>query len=471
MLRRRRQSVVLALFALWLVCACASPAQAQERLPPTTQAADSAASNDRFHIVARSETYVQLFRRALLPGPNGALVASETALPIHEYLSVNARAVDSPWHTDSIDLEFAAWSRVWPTDTEFERPFDGDLQVASVRYRVGPAWVRLGRQQIAGGAARFARFDGLMAGAEHAGLFGEGYLGFGVLPRWNQRPGYHRLGSHEGDHSPYAEHELDRGSTWLAGARAGYAVARMGGSISFHEQRQAGELERRNLGVDLGGKPFDTASFGSSALVEFDSGRLADARLWLDVAPAPWIDVGAEFLRAEPALLLSRQSVLSVFTTDAYEELGARLSLRPQSWLRLETNGYLGIYDAARPGGRGEGVLRLAIDRAHLTVVRLAYTRVEVPANGYHSVRSSFSRKLSRRFACTLEAYGYFYDAPVAGYRASSFYSGTLSYRPAARLELLWGASVARSPYSALDAQTLLRAVIEIESPRLAAVR
>jgi hypothetical protein len=115
--------------------------------------------------------------------------------------------------------------------------------------------------------------------------------------------------------------------------------------------------------------------------------------------------------------------------------------------------------------------MRLAVDRAHLTLVRFAYTRVEAPANGYHSVRSSLSRKLSERIACTFEGYGYFYDAKVAGYTASSFYSATLSYRPAERLELLWGASLARSPYSALDAQTLLRAVIEFESPRLAVVR
>ena len=471
MSRVRRHCVAVAPFALALVSAWLPRAEAQERAPPPAPATGRPTTKDRFQVVARGETYVQLFRRALLPGPNGALVTTETELPIHEYLSASARDVDSPWHTDSIDLEFAAWSRVWSTRSDFDRPFDGDLQVASVRYHAGPAWVRLGRQQVAGGAARFARFDGVTVGAEHLGAFGEGYAGFGVLPRWNARPGYHRLGTREGDLSPYAEDELDRGGTWLAGVRAGYAVPRLGGSISVHEERHAGELERRNLGVDFGGRPFDAFSFGSGALVELDSGRLADARLWLDAAPAGWIDVGAELLRAEPALLLSRQSVLSVFTTDAYEELGATLSVRPRAWLRLETNGYLGVYDDTRPGGRGEVVVRLAVDRAHQTVVRLAYTRVVAPANGYHSLRSSLSRKLSDRFACTLEGYGYFYDSPVAGYSASSFYSGTLSYRPVQRLELLLGASVARSPYSALDAQTLLRAVIEFESPRLAEAR
>lgn len=459
--------LVLGMGSLWT-----SASEAEEGTTlPSPDARGTSPTVDRFELAARSETYVQLFRRALLPGPNGALVATETALPVHEYLSASARAVDSPWHEDSVDLEFAAWGRVWPTSSDQERPFDGDLQVASMRYHAGPAWVRLGRQQVTGGAARYARFDGVMLGVERLGFFGEGYAGFGVLPRWNARPGYHRLGAHEGELSPYASDDLERESTWLAGGRLGYAVSRWRGSVSVHEERVAGDVGRRNLGVDLGGQPLDKVSFGTGALVELDSQRLADTRIWLDAAPVSWIDLGAEFLRAEPALLLSRQSVLSVFTTNAYEEIGATASVRPWSWLRIETNGYAGIYDDTAPGSRAEIAVRFAFDRAHLTIARLAYTRVVAASNGYHSLRSSLRRNLSERFTASLEAYGYFYDRPVASYSASSFYAGTLAYRAFERCELLIGASVARSPYSPLDAQSLLRAVIEFDTPRVAVAR
>jgi hypothetical protein len=37
-------------------------------------------------------------------------------------------------------------------------------------------------------------------------------------------------------------------------------------------------------------------------------------------------------------------------------------------------------------------------------------------------------------------------------------YAATLAYRALDSLELLWGGSVAHSPYAALDAQTLVRA-------------
>src|SRR6188508_2501492 len=153
-------------------------------------------SPDRYSISAQSETYVQLYRRALVPGQNGALVPTETAVPIHEYLYANARDVDAGWQKDAIGVEFAAWGRLWPTSSDMERPFDGDVQTASVRLEAGPAWGRFGRQQIAGGAARYARFDGVMVGArsQKLGLFAEGYGGFSVLPRWDGHPGYHQLG-------------------------------------------------------------------------------------------------------------------------------------------------------------------------------------------------------------------------------------------------------------------------------------
>jgi len=64
-----------------------------------------------------------------------------------------------------------------------------------------------------------------------------------------------------------------------------------------------------------------------------------------------------------------------------------------------------------------------------------------------------------------LEAYGYFYDHPILGYDSSVVYAGTLSYEANARWSLLWGASVLRSPYAALDAQTLVRASYVFDFP------
>jgi hypothetical protein len=422
-------------------------------------------------VVARSETYLQLFRRALLPGPNGALVSPSTAAPIHQYLFASARGIHIA-APGTLDLDFGAWARAWPTDSRLERPFDGDVQTASIRYSVGPFWARLGRQQVAGGAARYARFDGVLVGAAHPlGIVAEGYSGFSVLPRWDERPGYHHLGSLEGELARGDDEPIDRRGYWLAGARLGYASSALDGSLSLHEQRERGGVAFRNLGVDASARPFDSGSMGASALLELDGQRVATARAWIDTAPHPSFDAGVELLRADPARLLSRQSVFSVFAADGYDELGATLTWRAERRLQFESGGYVQLYDDERPGARGDVTARIVAERSRRTLVRATYTRVLAPENGYHSLRTALSRDFSRRLAATLEAYGYFYDRPVAGHTTSSVYAATLSYRALESLELLWGGSLARSPYAALDAQTLVRVTYQFATPEPAGFR
>lgn len=446
---------------LLLFIARPSSAQEPRRLAAKEQKAETP---DRFSVNAQSETYVQLYRRALVPGQNGQVVPTELAVPVHQYLFANARDVDAPWQKDSIGLEFAAWGRVWPTDSSIERPFDGDVQTANVRLEAGPAWARLGRQQIAGGAARYARFDGAMVGASHRGFFLEAYGGFTVLPRWNDQPGYYRLGKAEDSLLIYQPPAPTRGNHWLTGARLGYQTTKISGSLSFHDEEATGGADRRNLGLDLGATPLSEVSLGGSALLDLDSLRLASGRLFVDATPHPLFDLGAEFLHTEPALLLSRQSVLSVFSTDGFEEVGGTLTTKLQRWLKLDTNGYIEAYRGTGPGARGEAAARVLLDSVYPTLVRVGYTRVIAPKNGYQALRLSLSRRLSRRLSSTLEAYGYIYDEPVAGYKTSSMYAGTASYQVIDPLEIMWTASVAQSPFAALDAQTMLRATYRFDA-------
>lgn len=453
-------SAVAAPLTLLLPLLWGSPCGAELPGSPRSEAGSSREGRVP-RVIARSETFLQLFRRALLPGPNGALVESETVLPLHEYVLVQGRGAEVPFAPGVLDFELSAFGRLFLVAPRDQPRFDGDVQTANVRYHTGPLSLRLGRQQVAGGAARFARFDGVSAGVNHpSGLFGEAYAGFTVLPRWNERPGYHHLGTFEDQLTREVE-DLPRRRYWLYGARAGYATHAFQGSLSFHEAREQA-VGQRNLGLDLASQPSAWANAGGSVLLELDSGRLARARLFVDARPSPSVDLGAELFHAEPALLLSRQSVLSVFSTDGYEELGGTLGLRPWSSLRLEAAVYGAAYSAGELGGRAELSARFNVDRA--TYARMTYMRVLAPENGYHSLRTSLRRELFLRCASTLEAYGYFYDEPIMGRRVSSVYAGTLSYRALDALDLLLGASLAESPYAALDAQALFRATYELDA-------
>lgn len=421
---------------------------------------------DRFDLYARGETHAALFQRALLPGAGGAIVRTNTLAPIRQYVLLRARDVDALGTKDSLDAELSAWGNLTFGNIEPGHTVDGDVQTANVGYRQGPLSFRLGRQHVAGGAARFARFDGAQARVElGSGLSALAYGGLTVLPRWNERPGFHYLGaSVDSDlRSPQALATLGRGSHALFGGRLGYTIDRFGGGLSVHDQWERGGIARFNAAADAHADLSDTARAGGTALLDVDSQRLADARLFVDASVARPLDVSLEYLHTEPALLLSRQSVLAVFSTDSYDELGGTATARVDPMLSFEATGFAQVYDTGRAGARTETAVRAATDRTGTTRLRVAYARVQAPMNGYHSLRASLVQRLMLRASATLEAYGYFYDESISGIRTSFVYVGTVSTEVAQRVHVLLGASIARSPYAALDAQGQLRLAYDFD--------
>jgi hypothetical protein len=421
------------------------PARADE--PPAVEA-----GGPSYEVSIRGETHAEIFRRALLPGTDGALVSTATVAPIRQYVRARARALNTD--DGALDFELAGWSGAWLGDAG---QADGDVQIANAGYRRGVWALRLGRQQMTGGAARFSKFDGLALGAElGAGIRADVYAGFTVLPRWNERTGYHYLGS--ATLADLRNHEVleseDRKQHALAGGRLGWSSADVSAGVSFHEQHGARGLVRRNLGARARGSVFDDATVGADGLLELDSVRLVDARLFFDWVPLREFDLSVEYLHTEPALLLPRDSVLSVFSTDAYDEAGGSARARPARFLVLEATGFAQFRPSGHPGARSELAARVSLDERERAFARIAYSRVLTPDSGYHALRSSLRQHLLETWAATLEAYGYFYDRSIRGRRVSSVFAGTLSYEPRSSFSALFGASLAQSPYARFDAQT-----------------
>jgi hypothetical protein len=421
---------------------------------------------DRFDLWVQGETHAALFRRALLPGANGALVTTDTIVPVRQYVLLRARDLDTAWAKDSMDTELSAWGDVVFGDIGSAHALDGDVQAANVGYRQGPLSFRVGRQHVAGGAARYARFDGASATAElGAGLDAQAYGGLTVLPRWNQQPGYHYLGAAVDSDlkNPNALPPADRGSRYLVGGRLGYRLERFSAGLSIHDQWENGGLARFDAGADARAEVSKAATLGGAAVLSLDARRFADVRAFLDTTLARPLDLSLEYLHTEPALLLSRQSVLAVFSTDGYDEVGGTGVARASRWLSVEASGFAEVYSGGRPGARLETAVRALADPSRSTALRIGYTRVEAPTNGYHSIRTSFVKRLSTRASGTLEAYGYFYDRAISNVRTSLVYAGTLSARATESIGVLLGGSLARSPYAALDAQVQVRLTYDFD--------
>lgn len=444
---------------LGLSISAAIPASAVER-PPV--------EGDAIRWRVSADSYARLFQRAPVPGPAGSLLENETAAPFYQHVLLQVDDVDVPWSADSTDVELAAWGSLeMATVGDDGRRVDGDITVARVRHRVGPAYVSAGRQIYAGGAARFVRFDGVSAGAETAfGLGVDAYGGFTVLPRWNARPGYQALGSASDTllRDPNALPDPSRTDHWVAGTRAHYRFERYGElGLSFHEQQMDGALGRRNLGSDLRVAPIDEVTLRAHAIMDADATRLSEAKVLIDMIPRQGVDVGIGYFHAVPSLFMSRQSVLSVFSTSAYDEVGGDVAYSPWRSLTLGVEGWGQRFAEGDMGARAGARLRLRPDLREKPTLVLGYRRVVEIDNGYHSLRAAVAVWPLPALLLSTESFTYLYDEPIRGVTNSFVGVQSARYAFLEWLALTLSASIARTPYAEHDLQGLARLEVDTE--------
>jgi hypothetical protein len=442
--------------------AVAQTLSADARTQALARGADAPATPDAYELYARSETYLSVFERALVPGASGALVRQDEMVPVQEYVLVRADRVDAPWARDALDFELSAWGSGQLLETSHEPGTDGDVLVARVLHRYGPTYVSLGRQIVAGGAARFVRFDGIAAGASSRGFALDGYGGLTVLPRWNDRPGYQRLGSHFDDlaEDPSVAPEPSRGGWVLGGGRVSYAPsASTQFGASFHEERQAGELGRRDLAGDVRLAPSKKTALTGRASLEVDSGRLSEALLAFDVYPRTDLDFALEARHVVPSLLLSRQSVLGVFAVDDFTELGTEARYRVSSRATLGSTVALGRFATGDLGGRARVRASLVPDVARRLAVELSYARVRDATTGYHVTRFASRYRLADPLGLIGEQHLYVYDDVINGYSTATVTAAHAELTPHRDWQFLLGANIARTPYASVDTRGLLRVI------------
>ena len=446
----------------------------EDKPPPTVPfekppqgAADKASETvNRLSWSVHTDSHIRLFRRTLFPGHMGASLDEFTTAPMYQYAALRVSDIDMPWAADSVDVQLSAWGNVHVGDVGDRCRSDADVTIASVSHRYGPLRVKLGRQIHVGGAARFLRFDGLSASAKAPfGLGASAYGGFAVLPRWSQLPGYAQLGSvSELLRSGVAVPEPSREEYWLTGGRLHYTLSTIGEiGASFHEQHRTGGLDRRNLGVDLRVTPVKMLSANSQVTLDVDSWKPADIRTNVAIDPLKELSVLAEHRFATPALFLSRQSVLSVFSTAAFHEAGASARYQPLSWLRFGASGYALLFSEGGPGMSAKLQARVRPLLNDSLVAQLGVTRLSEPNNGYVAFRGSAGYQVVDPLRLTAEGYLYRYDEPIQDESLSlvGTLNGALSFHDF--WEVLLGGSAGQTPHSCTDIQGFVQLRLRFE--------
>jgi len=437
---------------------------------PAAAPAPLDATPDRFDLVTRSRTTVGAFQRALLPGPGGAIVTTDTLAPIHEALSVTAVGVDS-FGQDDLDVQVAAYGQLW-AGTPDDRPIaTWDVSSAFLTQRFGDLALSLGRQPVAGGAARYRRLDGaVVRGSTPFGLTASAYGGLTVLPRWDQWYGYHHLGDAYEAWSSAPESIVvpARDENWMGGASLGFADERVGMvGVSYHHQAENQALNDESLGISMRLGNWSPIGLVADAIYSVVQRDWSDVRVQADwgLAKSARRNIGVglrgEFLHTLPAALLSQASIFSVFSFAEVTEAGGEVEVDLPRGVTVALGGSAQVYDEGSPGARLRASAQLLTGEHQQTLLRLVASRVALEDNGYTQVRLAGRFPLGPRFTAYADVYQYFYDEPIRDHDSSTFATAHLGYAAAQTWNARVGGSVSQSPDAALDAQVLAQITVE----------
>jgi hypothetical protein len=399
----------------------------------------SAGAEERepLRVEAQSSTYFRYFQRALLPGPIGSEVVTDTVAPVYEYLTVRAQGVPLPIGTDGARVEASGWYRGLVGDVAGERRVDGDVTALTLLVPFGPLYARVGRQAVASPAARFFRIDGAQAGASAGVVRVDAYGGY-VSPA--------------------------RAGSWATGGRVEVGHPSWGrAGASVHEARRSSELYARTLAADALVTALDVLTLDGVATVDVSMPELAEARADIALRPVRPVDVTLAYRHADPMLLIPRDSVLGVFDTSHVNETGAEVVARPLERISFDVSGFAGFWTDGDTGLRLSARMLADADPGRRVHVVLGYGRVVEPKSGYHAARVALSYRFAGSAYATVEHQTLFYDALIRGVRTSAVEEASVTWRFAPAFSALLGGTLTRSPYASSDVQALLRLVYEQE--------
>lgn len=334
-----------------------------------------------------------------------------TVAPFYELVGLRVRNLDTPAFQD-LGITLDAWGSLTVPGAP-PAGLAGDVNLLFVEGRTFQRrlGLRVGRQSVFGGAARFQYFDGVSAEVR-------GPVGLGVSAFVGQ-PVAARFGN-------FLRADL------VTGGRLFWAPtfdAQVG--LSVLHSTQAGALVRQDVGADARWR------LRNLTLTGMLSWSVAEKRLVeLDVGPRfqplPALELTLNYRRSAPDLFLPRNSIFSVFADTSRDDLGASLFYQLgragsvyADGRALWINGELGYELALRAA--------VAVPGRRDTNASVQLRRLSLRSNGVLQGRVGARHVLPMGLglAVDLEAYGL--DAPVRGksVSVSGSASGTWQWGPA----------------------------------------
>jgi hypothetical protein len=392
-------------------------------LPIAAAALLAAAAARADTVEVDSTTLLNVAQQTRGPGPDPELV---TVAPAFEILTITARELRNPL-ADDLTIAISTWGawdlndRRWDAGTRSD--LTGDVVTGYVQGKLVDRrlTLRLGRAQVQTGVARMIHLDGGQAIAYlPAGVRLSAYAGVPVSQRFSTRTGFRSWNPLGGD---------------LAyGGRLGWSLAVPGIAgrgldvgASVNVVSEDSDPVKEEVGADLRlriAEPLTVTAFGAYSL--FDE-RMSEATVRAAWSATRRVLVEADYRFVAPDLLLSRDSILSVFSAEERQSFGGGASWELGRGLRVGANYHLLL----EPDERGvssdelghEADARVEWERGP-TLVGVDGFFLDAFDNGYVGGRLFGRQTLGRAFAAA-EVLLHVFREDVNG--EGSAVSGTLS--------------------------------------------
>ena len=353
-----------------------------------------------------------------------------TIAPLYELVSISARNVQNPV-ADDLAFVVSGWAGlslgtnlVWYDANPPQHNLFGDLDLAFAQGELlkRSVQLRLGRQVVGGGVAGTLQLDGGSVLLRLPAGFGvTAYVGAPVAQRFHGGGSPISFNPNVGD--------------FAVGGRAYWTLPRWG-EIGFSgiEIRDRGDPGREQVGGDLRFTPVRLVTVLANSNYDLHEARWAEANGVLQFQLLGGKLVAAADVRhVEPDLLLSRTSILSVFSMDKRNEIGG--SLQYGEWRAL-TFGADYHYLVRPDQGVGHRVNGRAVWQPRSTTsvgVEVGHNSFYTNQsgaflnNGYFTIRG-FASQEYKRFTGSLDLQDYEFQQNINNYDRSFTAIASLGY-------------------------------------------
>jgi hypothetical protein len=321
-----------------------------------------------------------------------------TVVPLYQLVRLELRDVQvglADKYVSDLRLEVSGWGAGLLGEPAGGQRATGDLDVgylegSFIRRRIK---LRLGRQVVTGGAARFTHVDGASIAVQlFRGLEVRAFGGVPVIPRFG----------------------VTVGEATGGGALAYRFTTDSHIAVSFAHIQDQGRAARQDLGIDFRAVPHRLIWITGLGVVSLLEKQMAEVDLAMTTQPVRRFDLRVDYRFQTPNLWIPRSSIMAVFSDESRHEAGGQLDYRPHPRVGL-LGDYHVIHDDTGFGHRAgvRGLLHLGPVR-QMTVgadLRLLL----LTTKGYYETRLWWMLRILSTLVATIDLDAYFFDRQING--------------------------------------------------------